>query len=71
MISTIVSAWRAAKAVYPYAVIGYELIAHELRGNEPEPMPLTWKDVDHIRRAQQIPESHKVKKLHGIDSKHR
>lgn len=41
---------RAAKVIYPYAVFGFELIKAELkRPADPEPMPLTYRDVEHIR----------------------
>jgi hypothetical protein len=41
------------KAAYPYVVWGFELIRNELRkARNPEPpaMPLSYRDVEHIRK---------------------
>jgi hypothetical protein len=52
----------ALRTAVQIGVVLYELVKKELSG-EPEPKtgPLPWKDVERIRNAQIIPESHKVR----------
>lgn len=48
----IAAALRIAKAVYPYAVFGYELVRAEiLKSSEPPPMPLSFRDAQRMNEA--------------------
>lgn len=52
---------RGVKALYPYAVFGYELIRSELRKSRgPAPQPLPYRDVEHIRKQIDRATSFKV-----------
>lgn len=45
------AALRIVKTVYPYVVLGYELVRDEIRkSGDPPPQPLSYRDVEHIRK---------------------
>lgn len=60
-LAAITGAARTVVKIYKTGVVVYELVRRELR-QEPEPMPLTYRDVDHIRSQIARATAHKVKK---------
>lgn len=61
-IATVKGAVRTAVMAYRVGVIVYELARRELAPKEPAPMPLSYRDVEHIRQQIASATSHKVTK---------
>jgi len=57
-IATVKGAVRTAVTAYRVGVIVYELVRREL-AQEPAPMPLSYRDVEHIRHQIASATSHR------------